>query len=165
MQRILAAGRLHRRRGCYALCLEQLPQQAQPPYTVLDVCVCAPPQWQETPCGRPQSLPLQVRVPLTVRLRDACGQVYTVSSAIEDELILRYECPPSDCWRGQPFVQASVRLAGRACPCEAGCPCDTPLEVIMEGYILAPCALNRPDRPACPPALPWYPQPIFDPYQ
>ena len=165
MQRIFASGRLHRRQGCYALCLDQLPCSAQPPFTVLEVCSCGMPQWEELPCRNRQTLLLQVQIPLQVRLRDGCGQTYMVSSSIVEELPLRYECPSNDCWRGQPYVQASVRLACRPRPCEANCPCDTPLEVLIEGYILAPCIMGCPDRPACPPSLPWYPQPMFDPYQ
>lgn len=162
MQRIIAVGRLHRRRKCAALCLDGLPSQAQPPFTVVEVSLRALPSWEEMPRRCPQGLALLVQLPLQVRVRDGCGRTYTVSSAIEEELPLRFECPQNECWRGQPFVQAAVRLAGRACPC-GGCQCDVPLEVLLEGYILAPCTLGRPSN-GCPPSRPWYPQPIFDPY-
>ena len=164
MQRIIAAGRVHKRRGCYALCLDALPCQAQYPITVLDVCVRANPLWEELPCSRWGGIALQVRVPLLVRVRDACGCLFSLPSELAEEVILRPECAPAECWRGQPAIQAAVRLAGRPCPCETGCPCDTPLEVIIEAYILASCAIASPSQPVCPPEKPWYPQPLFSPW-
>ncbi len=162
MQRIIAAGRVHKRRGCYALCLDALPCQAQYPVTVVDVCVRAAPHWEELPCAPSGGLALEVRVPLQARVRDACGHLFSVSSELAEEVCLRPLCPPMDCWRGQPAIQAAVRLAGRPCPCESACPCDTPLEVLIEAYLLSPCATGSP-APACPPEKPWYPQPILYP--
>ena len=163
MQRIIASGRLHRRRACVPVSLAALPEQDAPPYTVMEVCVCAPPRWEEIPSRRCDSLLLRVTVPLNVRVRDGCGNLYCVSSDITEELCLRCDCPPAECWRGQPYVQAAVRLAGRACPCECEC-CEIPLEIFMEGYILCPSTWGQEHRPACPPSRPWYPEPIYDPY-
>lgn len=158
MQRIIASGRLHRRRDCVPLCFCGLPSQAQPPFTVVDVCVCAAPQWEDAPCDDRRGMTLQVLLPLRLRVRDGCGRVYAASSEMKENVPLRFDCPPTECWRGQPYVQAAVRLAGCPGPCD-GCRCEVPLEVLVEGYILAPCALGRPER-ACPPPLPWYPEPI-----
>ncbi len=102
-------------------------------------------------------------MPLLFRVRDGCGCDYCLTDELEVNLSLRASCPPDHCWRGQPFVQAAVRLAGRATPC--GCRCDVPLDVVIEGYVLAPCVMGRPDAPPpCPPSKPWYPQPVYDPY-
>lgn len=163
MQRILAVGRAHRRRFCQPVCLSSLPEQAVPPYTVLDVCACAVSQWEEIPCRRRGCVVFRVTVPLRVRVRDGCGSVYTVSSEWEEELPLRFEYPQAECWIGQPCFQAAVRLAGRPCPCDSRC-CEVPLEAMVEGYLLSPCAWGQGNRPACPPDRPWYPQPICDPY-
>ena len=164
MQRILASGTAHRRRQCYPLCLPALPDGARPPLTVLSVSVCAQPQWEETDCASHRGLAILVTVPLTVRARDACGRIYSLTTYLREELALRSRGPEAACWRGQVFVQAAVRLAGRA---EIGCgsPCEIPLEVFLEGYMLAPCAVNSCGAPACPPPKPWYPQPLFDPYE
>ena len=164
MQRILACGRLHRRRQCYPLCLAALPDCAEPPLTVLEVSVSGAPQWQEAPCYQRGGVTLLVTVPLCLRLRDARGQLFSVPSRLEEELFLRANCAQAEYWRGQIYVQAAVRLAGRAtlrCPHEG----EVPLEVLIEGYLLSPCAMGGQGGPCCPEPKPWYPQPMFDPYQ
>ena len=163
MQRILACGKLHRPRQCYSLCLDHLPAPARPPFTVVDAAVSAAPCWTEMPCCQRGALRLEVTVPLTLRVRDGCGRFYTASATLEDELRLRLSCPENECWRGQIFVQAAVRLCGNCCPCDPGC-CEAPLEVMLEGYVLAPCAMGVP-APSCrPEPRPWYPQMGFDPF-
>ncbi len=162
MQRILASGCLHRRRQCYPLCLRGLPEPLCPPLTVADAFVCAAPQWEETCCRDHTGLDFLVTVPLLLRLRDGAGRVSSAQSWLQENLRLCPRTPQRECWRGQVFVQAAVRLAGRA-ECREEC-CSVPLEVLIEGYLLAPCALNPcPDR-NCPPPRPWYPQPRFDPF-
>jgi len=164
MQRVFAAGTL-RRRVCHSLCLEGLPESAQPLFTVIDACLCGPPRWEEAPCRDPRGLLLRVSIPVQFQVRDARGCTYCLTDEIEENLPLRVNCPPDNCWRGQPFVQAAVRMAGRVSPCGCGCRCDVPLDVVIEGYILVPCVMGRPDAPPpCPPSKPWYPQPMYDPY-
>ena len=164
MQRILGCGKLHRRRQCYSLCLDGLSCQAQPPLSVIDAAVCGAPQWEEVPCQERGVVLLRVTVPLTLRLRDACGCFFTAESSLEEQLRIRLSCQECECWRGQIFVQAAARLCANACPCEQNC-CDTSLELLLEGFILAPCSVGAPCPPACPDNRPWYPQPRFDPYQ
>lgn len=159
MQRVIAFGRLYRRRECYPICLNCLPPQAEPPYTLIAACVCGQIRWEECPLRDRRGMSLHVTIPLQVRVRDAQGCMYAVNTEIEEELTLRYTCPPSECWRGTPYVQAAVRLAGRACPCGSA-QCEAPLEVSLEGYMLATCMINPPMTPQCPPDRPWYPPPI-----
>ena len=161
MQHVLASGSLHRRQGCYPLCLRSLPDQACPPYTPEDAAVCAAPQWEEADCCGRQGLTLCVTVPLLLRLRDARGCLYSVQTFLQDTLRLLPRGPAADCWRGQVFVQAAARLAGRN---SIGCggACQVPLEVILQGFVLAPCVLDPCAAPPCPPQKPWYPPPIFD---
>ena len=156
MQRILASGRVYRRHACYPVSLNALPEQAQPPFTVLEAASCYAPCWEEAPCRDRWGKTLLVTVPLTLRVRDGNGCVYTVSTEIQEELRLRCLSPAYECWRGQPMIQASVRLAGRPCPCDCT-RCDVPLEVCIEGYLIAPCAVGRPEPSCCPRPLPWYP--------
>ena len=163
MQRIIASGRIYRRRACYPVSLNALPEQAQPPFTVLEAVSCYAPCWEEAPCRDRRGMTLLVTVPLTLRVRDGNGCVYTVSTEIQEELRLRSLSPACEYWRGQPMVQASVRLAGRPCPCDCT-RCDVPLEVCIEGYLITPCAVGRPEPSCCPRPLPWYPEPIYDPY-
>ena len=163
MQRILASGRVYRRRACYSISLNALPEQAQLPFTVLEAASCYAPCWEEAPCRDRWGKTLLVTIPLTLRVRDGNGCVYTVSTEIQEELRLRCLSPAYECWRGQPMVQAAVRLAGRPCPCDCT-RCDVPLEVCIEGYLITPCAVGRPEPTCCPHPLPWYPEPIYDPY-
>ena len=164
MQRVFAAGAL-RRRVCHSLCLEALPQQTQAPFTVTEAALCGPPRWEEAPCRDPRGMLLRVSIPVQFQVRDGGGCAYCLNDEIEENLPLRVQCPPDNCWRGQPFVQAAVRMAGRSSPCGCGCRCDVPLDVVIEGYILVPCVMGRPDAPPpCPPSRPWYPQPMYDPY-
>ena len=163
MQRILANGRVFRRRACYTVSLNALPEQAQPPFTVLEAVCCCAPCWEEMPCRDRFGKTFLVTVPLTLRVRDGCGQMYTVPAEIQEELRLRCLAPAYECWRGQPVIQAAARLTGRPCPCDCA-RCDLPLEVCIEGYLIAPCAVGRPEQPCCPRPLPWYPEPICDPY-
>lgn len=159
MQRILASGRLARRRACYPVSLNSLPEQAQPPFTILEAVSCYAPCWEEAPCRDRWGVTLLVTVPLTLRVRDGNGCVYTVSTEIQEELRLRCLCSASECWRGQPMIQAAVRLAGRPCPCDS-LQCDVALEVYIEGYLIAPCAVGHPEHNCNTRPLPWYPEPI-----
>ena len=163
MQRVLASGRVYRRRACYPVSLNALPEQAQPPFTILEAVSRCPPCWEDSSCRDRHGMTLLVTVLLTLRIRDGNGCVYTVSTEIQEELRLRCLCSAYECWRGQPMIQASARLAGRPCPCDGLC-CDVPLEVCIEGYLISPCTVGRPEASCRPRPLPWYPEPIYDPY-
>ena len=161
MQRILASGCVHRRRQCYPLRLDGLPEHGCGPVTVMDAAVCASPQWEEASCR--DQMEFLVTVPLLLRVRDENGCVGGVQTCLQERLRLCPRAGARECWRGQMFVQAAVRLAGCAA-CREN-PCPVPLEVLVEGYILAPSILDACAAPPCPPPKPWYPQPRFDPWQ
>lgn len=164
MQKILACGQLHRRRFCYSLCVTGLPCQAVPPFQVIDAAVCGQPRWEEIACHERGAVLLEVTIPLCLRIRDCQGCVFTAESSIRDQIRLRLSCPEQECWRGQIFVQAAVRFCGPACESTDAC-FDVPLETLVEGYILSPCAMGAPCPPPCPEPRPWYPQPRFDPWK
>lgn len=164
MQRILAAGKALRRPAVIPLCPQQIPRDARAPFTVLEAHVYGEPHWQEAPCCRRGAMTLLVRVPLALRLRDACGACFLVHADAEEELILTRRCPEGDLWRGQIFVQAAAR-PWRGYPAFRGDSCDVPVELLIEGFLLSPCAMGCPDRPACPDGRPLYPQARFDPWQ
>jgi len=159
MQRILASGQLHRRCQCYPVCLNDLPPQACPPYTVTDVFLCGEPKWREDGCSLHFGTSLEVTLPVAVRVRDGDGRAYVIAAQIEECLRLRPECPRQECWRGQIYLQAAVRLANRCHPCD-GAQCAVPMEVLLSGYLLCACP-SRPMGPGpCADPRPWYPQPI-----
>ena len=157
MQRILASGQLHRRCQRYSLCVPPVCDAACGPLTVADVSVCAPPAWEDAPCDSRRGLELLVTIPLLLRLRDGRGCLFTVQTILRERLRLTARGSAAECWRGQAQVQAAVRLAGRAQVCP-GQENEVPLEVLLEGFVLSPCAVG-PDlcRP-CPEDRPWYPR-------
>lgn len=164
MQRILASGKINRRCQCYSLSLDTLPCQGNPPFTVIDAALGGNPIWQEIPCHERGVMLLQVTLPLVLRIRDGCGNVFTAASSLEEKIRLRIFCPEQQCWRGQIFVQAAVRLCTPAPINPEGC-FDARLDVCLEAYLLSACALRGPEKPACPPSKPWYPEPGFDPWK
>lgn len=160
MQRILASGALHARCRPYPLCFDT-PCGVRPPLSILSVSESGPPRWEEKSCCERGCRTLCVTLPLCLTIRDPCGRHFQVSSEITEEVRLHLRCPEEEAWRGQLFVQGAARL------CRAECPCgkEVPLEVRIEAYLLAPCAVGAPCPPPCPPQKPWYPQPRFDPFR
>lgn len=161
MQRILASGQTHRRCQPYPICLNDLPPQADPPFTVTDVFLCAPPAWRQDGCPDRRGIMLQVTLPIALRLRDSQGCCYVLSASIEESLCLRPHEPLRECWRGQVSLQAAVRLASRCAACTE-CQCTVPMEVVINGYLLSPCSVRQPDSDCCFDRRPLYPQPICE---
>lgn len=163
MQRILAAGQACRGPCALFLCPDLVPRDAQPPFTVLEAGVCGAVQWQEIPCRRRDGLMLLANVPVALRLRDDRGRVFSAEASAEEELFLQYRCPEKDGWRGQIFVQAAVRPWRARCRSLHCDSCQVLIELLLEGYLLSPCAVGCPETPACrPDSRPLYPQSRFD---
>ena len=93
MQKILGCGRLHLRQRHYTLCLSGLPCQAKPPFSLLAAAVCGTPGFEETPCHERNALRLIVTLPLSLRLRDCDGNIYSAAAAIEEAVTLRLNAP------------------------------------------------------------------------
>ncbi len=161
MQRILGKGRLHKRQGCYSLCICDCRENDG--LQLADAAVCGQPRWEELPCHERGSVLLHVHLPLLLKIRNAQGCIFTAESSLEEQLKIRLSCRAEESWRGQIFVQGAVRLCGRSCLGDSGC-FRASLELLLEGYILSPCAVGAPCPPPCPENKPWYPQPRFDPW-
>ena len=160
LQKILAAGQMHRRCAQYPVNLCSLPEDAQPPFTVNGVFLCGQPSWREEECFERRGIRLRVTLPVGIRVQDACCKSYVISQQIEEGLALHPVRSASDCWRGQIWLQAAVRLA---CPPRSiREPCgDIPLEVLINGYLLCACQ-SRPVSP-CGDRRPLYPPSICSP--
>ena len=164
MQRILAGGKTCKRPACVSLCPDRLPSGAQPPFSVTEAGVCGPVRWQEIPSCRRGVLALLCLVPVALRLTDACGRCFSVDASAEEELTLCYRCPENEGWRGQIFVQAAAR-PWRRTPCARRCACGSampdpfqaPIELLLEGYLLSPCAVGGAAPLPCPDPRPLYP--------
>ena len=164
LPKILGSGRLHQRRKCYAIQSASTPCQWAEAQTLQRVSVCGAPAWEEISCHERGAKLLRVMIPLFLEFRDSSGCLHQASGVIEETLRLRLSCPAGDAWRGQPLIQAAVRLCAPVCVPNNAC-LEAPLELILCAYLLSPCATGCPDTPPCPSPKPWYPQPGFNPYQ
>ena len=164
MQKILGSGRIHQRRKCYPIQMDPLPCSACGTITLISVVVCGAPAWTEVCCHERGAKLLQILIPLSLEFQDSNGCRHHASGVIEEKLRLSLSCRSCDAWRGQILIQAAARLCGPVCVPANSCP-EAPLELILCGYLLSPCAIGAPSAPPCPPPKPWYPHPHFDPYQ
>ena len=161
VQKVIGSGQVRQRCRSYSLCFEG-PCAAQEPLCVTGVRVCGEPQWEEMPCPECGAAALQVTLPLRLTLRDACGRCFEADSSLTEEMRLRFFGTDQGCTPGQTVVQARVRLCGNSCACApGGC---VPLEVCIDVYRTTLCPIGS-AAPACPPPMPWYPEPGFDPYR
>ena len=156
MQKILASGQLHRRCFLDSPDLCGLPEGAQPPFTVTDVFLCGDPAWREDGCMDRYGLRLEVTLPLCIRLSDACRCFFTVTDLITERLVMHPCQSAQDCWRGQIYLQAAVRMACPPRRLQEKCA-GIPLEVLLNGYLLCACPTRpvdpcRDHRPLFPPA-------------
>lgn len=176
MQKILGCGRLHLRQRHYTLCLSGLPCQAKPPFSLLAAAVCGTPGFEEAPCHERNALRLIVTLPLSLRLRDCDGNIFSAAATIEEAVTLRLQCPCAESWRGQIVVQGAVR-AVHSCGCRGGCGCgegsgcnacaptlEATLETVIDAFLIAPAAMGAPCAPPCPEPRPWYPEPPCSPW-
>lgn len=158
LQRIHGSGTLHRRAYRYSLPLDNIPCHLHPPFTLVDISVSGTPVWQKIPCREKNMLRLQVHIPLLLTLCTDCGEHFTTASCIDETLMLRLSCPPSETWRCQLHVCAAVRQACACTKCTA-CSCSPLLDVLLEGHLLSPCTMAGACPLPCPPDKPWYPTP------
>lgn len=158
IQKVIGSGQLRQRCRSYSLCFD-IPCAAREPVSVTDAQVCGEPQWEEMPCLECGTALLRVTLPLRLTLRDACGHCFEADSSLNEQVRLRYFDP---CTSGQTVVQARVRLCGGNCACKP--ECGVPLAVSIDVYRTTLCPVGS-APPACPPPMPWYPEPGFDPYK
>ncbi|MBR5547185.1 MAG: hypothetical protein IKU70_09450 [Clostridia bacterium] len=117
------------------------------------------------PCGAPawaveNGCTLQITLPVSVRLRDACGHscAYQASIALQADLPHRF-LEGLDDPRNMLLILPCVRLVHAECAC-GGCyrvKLSASLEICLLRYETLYCGAPK---PACPPPLPLYPQPL-----
>lgn len=150
--RVIASGRLWQRNTEVELCVEDLPECAEAPYTLTEVIACSPGEWElvRGPRGR---VFLRVTLRLLCQVRDAACCCYTAHSAITVDVPLRTSFPLRDLWRTHVIILPTVWLS-----CSCGCSEDgcfhATLDVLVDVYltrwepssdgITVPC---RPDLP------------------
>ncbi len=166
--RIIASGRALQRCVQVELCVTDLPECAEAPYTLLSVAACGNSDWELLP-GAGKNRVMRVTIPVMVQLRDRCGQSFIAHSSITVDVPIKAGLAGDDPCRGTVTVLPGVRLNQR-CACENSCACncscgcapvcsedacfDVYIDVVVDVYvtrwepsgesITAPC---RPDLP------------------
>ena len=160
LPRIIASGRQWQHCCCLCLSVEDIPDSAQLPLTLINVVACGECSWEPLPGESNRVCQLRVTVPLCCQVRDQCGTVFTGHAALTVDVPLRLSVSPSECWRNSVMVLPCVRLVCLPCPAD-GTVFEVQLEILVEAYMTRwePCLTGTP-RPACP-DLPLYPQPCF----
>lgn len=131
--RVISTGRTFQRRITQTLCIDDLPEYAEQPLTLVGVTVCGQSTWEQISECR-QTL-LRVTVPVAVQVRDCAGRCLTGHANVTLTIPLCMNCPAQDFWRGQLYVAPCVRLAAQVTQDDDGC-FDAPLEVHAEVYLL-----------------------------
>ncbi len=137
--RIISTGRTFQRRITQTLCVDDLPECAESPLTLVSVTVSGQASWEQISECR-QSL-LRVTVPVAVQIRDCAGRCRTGHSTVTLTIPLCMNCPAQDFWRGQLFVAPCIRLAAPVTENEDGC-FDATLEVQAEVFLVRMQVVN-----------------------
>ncbi|MBQ7850903.1 MAG: hypothetical protein IJ343_14355, partial [Clostridia bacterium] len=148
------------RAGNLMLCVQDIPEEAQGPFSLLSVSASGPSDWEFVSFDRYRAL-LRVTIPLTVRIRDCAGCVYTGHSSVTVDVPVRITIPQADLGRARVEVMPSVRLV-----CVNGCSDDgcftVALAILVDVYVarweFSSDGVTVPCRPDLPLTLP----PSFD---
>ena len=137
--RYQSIGRTFQRRITQTLCVDDIPDCAESPLTLVSVSVSGQAAWEQISECRQQLL--RVTVPVAVQIRDCSGRIRTGHSIVTLTIPL-YSCSCQDLWRGQLYVAPCIRLAAPVTENEEGC-FDATLEVQAEVYLVQMVAINN----------------------
>lgn len=137
--RYQSIGRTFQRRITQTLCVDDIPDCAESPLTLVSVSVSGQAAWEQISECRQQLL--RVTVPVTLQIRDCAGRCRTGHSTVTLTIPL-CGCSCNDLWRGQLYVAPCIRLAAPVTENEDGC-FDATLEVQAEVYLVQMVAINN----------------------
>ncbi len=137
--RYVSIGRTFQRRITQTLCVEDIPDCAESPLTLVGVTVSGQAAWEQISECRQQLL--RVTVPVSVQVRDCSGRCRTGHATVTLTIPLCWNCSQQDFWRGQLYVAPCIRLAAPVTENEDGC-FDATLEVAAEVYLVRLQAFN-----------------------
>lgn len=137
--RYQSIGRTFQRRITQTLCIDDIPDCAEAPLTLVGVSVSGQAAWEQLTECRQQLL--RVTVPVSVQIRDCAGRCRTGHSTVTLTIPL-CGCCNQDLWRGQLFVAPCIRLAAPVTQSEDGC-FDATLEVQAECYLVRLTAIGN----------------------
>lgn len=136
--RYQSIGRTFQRRITQTLCVDDVPDCAESPLTLVSVTVSGQATWEQISECRQQLL--RVTVPVAVQIRDCSGRCRTGHSTVTLTIPL-CGCSCQDFWRGQLYVAPCIRLAAPVTEDEDGC-FDATLEVQAEVFLVRLQATN-----------------------
>lgn len=131
--RYRSIGRTFQRRITQTLCVDDIPDCAESPLTLVSVTVSGQADWEQISECRQQLL--RVTVPVAVQIRDCAGRCRTGHSTVTLTIPLYCNCAAQDFWRGQLYVAPCIRLAASVPENEDGC-FDATLDVQAEVYLV-----------------------------
>jgi len=137
--RFVSIGRTFQRRITQTLCIDDIPDCAESPLTLVGVTVSGQAAWEQISECRQQLL--RVTVPVAVQIRDCSGRCRTGHATVTLTIPLCTRCPQQDLWRGQLYVAPCIRLAAPVTENDDGC-FDATLEVQAEVYLMRMQAAN-----------------------
>lgn len=137
--RYQSIGRTFQRRITQTLCINDIPDCAEQPLTLVGVSVSGQATWEQLTECRQQLL--RVSVPVVVQIRDCAGRCRTGHATVTLTIPL-CGCANQDLWRGQLYVAPCIRLAAPVTQNEDGC-FDATLEVQAECYLVRLTAIGN----------------------
>ena len=137
--RYQSIGRAFQRRITQTLCIDDIPDCAEAPLTLVGVSVSGQAAWEQLTECRQQLL--RVTVPVAVQIRDCAGRCRTGHATVTLTIPL-CGCANQDLWRGQLYVAPCIRLAAPVTQNEDGC-FDATLEVQAECYLVRLAAISN----------------------
>lgn len=154
--RIVASGRFCQRIGDLTLCVQDIPECAQPPYALVSVTASGPSDWEFLSIERWRAV-LRITIPLSAQIKDCAGCIYTGHSSITVDVPVRITIPQRHPCRSHVQVLPNVQLL-----CTDGCSEDgcftAALAVLIDVYVIRwePSAdgITVPCRPDLPLTLP-----------
>lgn len=159
LPRVIGMGTEHNRCMHTYINIDTIPA-GQPPFTVCAIQALTPCQMCERRGCCPNEMLFDVRIPLEITLRDACGRLVRACGSMDAKIRIPLRCRRCDAEDYQAYAKACVRLLSAEAIC--GCGFQACVDLLLEAYVTRlepyhPC----PPKPACP-SLPWYPQPYYD---
>lgn len=159
VQRVVASGRACQRASDVSLCVQDLPECAQPPFALVGVTANGPVDWEFIAIERRRAL-LRVTIPLTAQVKDCAGCIYTGHSSVTVELPVYVSIPQNDLGRARVEVSPGVKLL-----CVSGCSDDgcfiATLAVLVDVYVSRWEVVTGNDPNPCRPDLPLTLPPSF----
>lgn len=154
--RIVASGRACLRANDLRLCVEDLPDCAQPPFALVCVTASGPSEWEFLSIEYRRAV-LRVTIPLSVQIRDCAGCLLTGHASITVDVPVCITIPQRHPARARVEVLPMVRLL-----CVDGCSEDgcftVNLAVLVDVYVtrweLGGNGITVPCRPDLPLNLP-----------